>query len=103
MAALLREGAAALGHEQGVGQHEDDRQDDEPREALRPVGGDRSERVEPDERADGEEDHVEAPQRLDELGLLDDGQRGGLLDDRRGAHARTIRPRHAPLCRNPTR
>ena len=35
-----------------------------------PFRCDRAERVEPDERADREEDHVEAPQRLDELALL---------------------------------
>ena len=72
-AALLREGAAHLGHQQRVGQDEHEREHDQPGEALRAVGRDRPERVEADERADGEEDHVEAPQRLDELRLLGEG------------------------------
>ena len=46
------------------------REDDEPEEALRAVRRDGAERVEPDERADREEHHVEPAQRLDQLALL---------------------------------
>src|SRR5204863_5786720 len=81
--ALLRERGADLGHHEHVRRNEDDREQDQPEEALGPVRGDRAERVEPDERADGEEHHVEAAQRLDQLALLVRGEDGYLfvLDD----------------------
>ena len=77
--ALLRERASHLGHEEHVRGHEDDREHDEPEESLGPVRRDRAERVEPDERTDGEEDHVETAERLDELALLVQRKRGCAL------------------------
>jgi hypothetical protein len=68
--ALLREGASDLGHQEHVRGDEQQGEDDQPGEALRAVRGDRPEGVEADERADGEEHHVEPAQRLDELALL---------------------------------
>ena len=69
-AALVGERRAQLGGQQRVRHEEEDRQHDQPREALRPVAGDRAERVHTDERADQEEQHVEAPEVLLELRLL---------------------------------
>src|SRR4029078_8304978 len=45
-----------------------------------PVRGNKAERVEPDEGADGEEHHVEPTQRFDELALLGKRKRCRVLD-----------------------
>src|SRR5438067_13478398 len=78
---LLGERAAYLGYHQRVAQHEHQRQHDQPEEPLRTIRRDRPQRVQADERADGEEDHVDAPERLDELRLLLERERGGVLDE----------------------
>src|SRR5262249_53351072 len=79
-AALHREGATHLRHDEHVRRYEDERKDDEPKEPLGTVRRDRAERVEPDERAHGEEHHVEMAERLDELALLVQSKRRGLFD-----------------------
>ena len=69
-ATLHRERAPDLRHHEHVRRHEEQRERHEPEEALGAVRRDRAERVQPDECADREEDHVEPPQRFDELALL---------------------------------
>ena len=68
--ALVGERRAELGGEERIGNEEDGHQEDQPREALGALARHGSDRVEPDERADEEEEHVEAPEVLLELRLL---------------------------------
>jgi hypothetical protein len=69
-ATLLGERAADLRHDEHVGEDERDGEHDQPGEALPSRRRHQPERVQADERADQEEQHVEAPQRLDQLALL---------------------------------
>jgi hypothetical protein len=69
-AALAGERRAELRGQQGVRDEEEDRQEDEPGEALGPIVRHGAERVDADERADQEEEHVEAPEVLAQLRLL---------------------------------
>ena len=87
---LLRERAADLGHHERVGQHEGKRQHDEPGESLSAGAGDQAKRVEPDEGADREEEHVEAPQRLLQLRLLRESQGRRVLDQMRVCRYRHV-------------
>jgi hypothetical protein len=70
-----------LGRQQRVRHEEEDAQEGQPRECLRPVVGDRAEGVEPDQRADQEEEDVEAAEVLLQLRLLLDGGLGRVLDE----------------------
>jgi hypothetical protein len=79
--ALLGEARAELGRQQGVRDEEDQGEEGEPREALRAVAGDGSQRVESDEGAEQEEEQVEAPEVLPELRLLLDGGGCGAFDE----------------------
>ena len=78
-ATFLRECRPDLGHEQHVRDDEHNSEDDEPEETLWAVVRHLPEGVEPDERTDREEDHVETAERLDQLRLLLDGQHRRLL------------------------
>ena len=69
-AALLCKGGAQLGHHQCVGQQEHDGEDGDPGEGRCAVARHLAQRVQPDEGTDGEEQHVETAQALDELLLL---------------------------------
>ncbi len=63
-AALLGEGGTELGRQEGVGDEEQDGQDEQPGEALGAVRGDLPERVDADDGADQEEVDVEAAEVL---------------------------------------
>jgi hypothetical protein len=78
----LRERPAEIDHQQYARRHEDPRQNDEPEDPLSAVRRDRAERVQPDEGADAEEHHVEAPKGFDQLLLLVQCERRGLLGNR---------------------
>ncbi len=67
-----------LGHHQSVRDQEEDDEDDRPRQRLKAVGGCLSDQIQSDDDRDGEEHHVEAPQRLDQMLLLLDCE-GSLL------------------------
>ena len=69
---------AHLGHHQSVRDEEQDDEDDGPRQRLKAVGGRLSDQIQPDDDRDGEEHHVEAAQRLDQMLLLLDCE-GSLL------------------------
>ena len=88
--ALLGEGRSELGHDEGVGEQEEDGEDDEPRERGSAESGHLAERVEPDQRADGEEEHVEPAEVPLELRLLLETL-GGRIDGfiGTGCHGRT--------------
>ena len=97
-AALARERRPELRGQEGVGHEEEDGQEDQPGEAFRPVVRDRPQRVHADERADEEEQHVEASEVLLELRLLLLGREGlvvGVQHDMVGRHGCT-RHRGAP-------
>ncbi len=80
-ATLLRERRAELCNGQRIRDEERDREEDEPREALGPLGRDDAERVDADDGADEEEVDVEAREVLLELGLLLEGHRRGVVDE----------------------
>ena len=61
--ALLGERRPELGHEERVRQHEKHREDDQPGERLGTEPGHLAQRVEADQRADREEEHVEPAKR----------------------------------------
>ena len=69
---------AHLGHHESVRDEEQDDEDDGPRQRLKAVRGRLSDQVQPDDDRDGEEHHVEAAQRLDQMLLLLDCE-GSLL------------------------
>jgi len=77
---LLREGSPQLRHQQGVREQEHRTQHDDPGERLCAVARHLAENVEADDRAHGEEHHVEMAQALDQLHLLLERERRGVLD-----------------------
>ena len=61
---------AHLGHHKSVRDQEEDDEDDGPRQRLKAVGGRLADQIQPDDDRNGEEHHVEAAQRLDQVFLL---------------------------------
>ena len=96
-AALARERGAELGGQEGVGHEEEDGQEDQPGEALGTVVRDRPQRVHADERADEEEQHVEATEVLLELRLLLFGRQGLVVGVQHDMVARHCGTRHTGL------
>jgi len=74
--ALLRERGAELGEQQRLGHKEDQREDHHPGERLPAPLGDGGDRVHPDDRADQEEQDVEAAEMSLQRRTLRDGGRG---------------------------
>ena len=85
--AFLREGGAELGEQQGLRDEEDDREDHHPGERLAAALRDRGDGVHADDRADEEEQDVEAAEVLLQLLPFDvgDGQRFQGVSHRGGA------------------
>ncbi len=94
--ALLREGGAELGEQQGLRHEEDDREDHHPGEGLAAALRDRGDRVHADDGADEEEQDVEAAEVPLQLLSLDigDGQRVQGGHSGRSSHARQATSSH---------
>src|SRR5712692_5651177 len=77
--ALGRKRRAKLGGDEPIWDQEGQAGDDQPEDRLGPVRRRLADRVERHDRADREEDHVEAEERLFELSLLSDKPSYGCL------------------------
>ena len=95
-AAFLREGRAELGEQQRLRDEEDHREDHHPGEGLTAALGDGGDRVHADDRADEEEQDVEAAEVALQLLTFDDRGGGHRLQSvgHRGKRSLPLRPGH---------